>query len=99
MRIEGIRLNETLQELVALNFFLEEDRDEQVENVLTFSTITYEKMEIPKYTLTKWKQNNFKKLITEEEVKDEALTLKQALRRFMFQLIVKFDQDLKTSAE
>jgi len=96
LQTKGIGLDKTVHKLVTLKHFLEENRDELVENALTFSKNFCDKMGIP---TEKSKRKSFKKMMPGEEARDEALTLKQELRRCMFQSIDNFRYDLNTRLE
>ena len=92
LQTKGISLDNTIQKLVTLKLFFEENRDELVENALTFSKTICEELVVP---TEKFKRKSFKKVMPGGEARDETLTLKLESRRGTFNQLTSFIMTLK----
>ena len=92
LQIKGIFLDKAVNKLRGLKLFLEESRDSLVSGALDFTSKKYEEMEI---AIEKRGRRKSKKMMPGENAKDEGLTLKEELKRSMFECVDRLYEELR----
>ena len=91
LQIKGISFEKCVIKMQSLKLYFNDKRNTIVDNAITFATKMCEKIDIP---VENRGRRKFKKMMSGEKCRDVGLTIKQELKRAMFECVDLFHSEL-----